>query len=238
MIPPASTTRLSFRRGSIRTGFTLIELLVVIAIIAILAAILFPVFARAREAARKTACVSNVRQLGTSMMMYVSDYDGSYPPRMPAPPAPGGIPCKPCRTVDWRVYAMPYVKNDKLFVCPSDFGIPIALTNEPMNQATPRPGSLAAFTGNGQIFGGSSYCLNVVVTRLGNEAAIVQPAETYMGAEIWSWHSPDALQYFQTGTGHPARIGFYCDGHAKISSEQDIQKQCVPPSAPGVGPVP
>jgi prepilin-type N-terminal cleavage/methylation domain-containing protein/prepilin-type processing-associated H-X9-DG protein len=66
---------LSDRRGR---GFTLIELLVVIAIIAILAALLFPVFARAREAARKTACVSNLRQLGTAAQMYVLDHDGRY----------------------------------------------------------------------------------------------------------------------------------------------------------------
>src|SRR5436309_10199488 len=60
-------------------SFTLIELLVVIAIIAILAAILFPVFAQARESARKTACLSNNKQLGMSVMMYTQDYDEMYP---------------------------------------------------------------------------------------------------------------------------------------------------------------
>src|SRR2546421_4720567 len=63
-----------------RTGFTLIELLVVIAIIAILAAILFPVFAQAREAARKATCQSNLKQLGNAFMMYVQDFDETYPP--------------------------------------------------------------------------------------------------------------------------------------------------------------
>src|SRR5262245_57150515 len=68
------------RRPDVRKrGFTLIELLVVIAIIAILAAILFPVFARAREQARKATCLSNLRQMGTAVTMYVQDYDETYP---------------------------------------------------------------------------------------------------------------------------------------------------------------
>ena len=63
-----------------KRGFTLIELLVVIAIIAILAAILFPVFARAREAARKSSCQSNLKQFGSAFMMYTQDYDECFPP--------------------------------------------------------------------------------------------------------------------------------------------------------------
>src|SRR3989441_8541141 len=68
-----------------RCGFTLIELLVVIAIIAILAAILFPVFAHAREKARQTSCLSNLRQLATGMAMYAEDSDGLYPPVVARP---------------------------------------------------------------------------------------------------------------------------------------------------------
>src|ERR671915_2414483 len=66
------------RRGPVRAGFTLIELLVVIAIIAILAAILFPVFAQAREKARQSACLSNTKQLGSAVMMYTQDYDETF----------------------------------------------------------------------------------------------------------------------------------------------------------------
>ncbi|HAZ64394.1 MAG TPA: hypothetical protein DCZ72_12415 [Armatimonadetes bacterium] len=66
-------------KSASRRGFTLIELLVVIAIIAILAAILFPVFAKAREKARQTACLSNLKQIGLAMMQYAQDYDESYP---------------------------------------------------------------------------------------------------------------------------------------------------------------
>ena len=221
---------MSFRK--LTRAFTLIELLVVIAIIAILAAILFPVFAKAREAARRTACLSNCKQIAIAMSMYVQDNDSAYPPRPVLPPGTAGIPCKPCRMVDWRVYAMPYVKNTGIFVCPSDTGIPTVLTNEPMNLAAPRPNRLADFLGDATYAPMGSYCLNVVLQRIGSEAAIPRPAETYMGAEIWCWHSSDALLNFQTGAGNPSRIGYYCDGHAKITSEAQIRLQCSPPAMP------
>ncbi len=82
-------------------GFTLIELLVVIAIIAILAAILFPVFAQAREKARQTSCLSNLKQMGTALMMYVQDYDEMLPM---------GWTSTNNRARDWTTDLLPYIK--------------------------------------------------------------------------------------------------------------------------------
>ena len=94
-----------------RRGFTLIELLVVIAIIAILAAILFPVFARAREKARQSSCLSNLKQIGTASMMYAQDYDERYCP---------GFGYLADGMLWWFPnFLEPYVKNRQLFICPS-----------------------------------------------------------------------------------------------------------------------
>jgi len=100
---------------SARQGFTLIELLVVIAIIAILAAILFPVFAQAREKARQTSCLSNLRQLGTGMTMYAQDSDGLYPPAVSHPTR--AVPSY--FEITWMHLIEPYTKNLGIFVCPS-----------------------------------------------------------------------------------------------------------------------
>lgn len=109
-----------------RHGFTLIELLVVIAIIAILAAILFPVFARARENARKSTCLSNLKQLELGMVMYKQDYDERN--------AYSGITTTVAATPNgpytgngtnrfwWFDMISPYVKNRQIIICPSDGG--------------------------------------------------------------------------------------------------------------------
>jgi len=103
-------------RGTIaqRRGFTLIELLVVIAIIAILAAILFPVFATAREKARQTSCSSNMKQLGLGVLQYIQDYDET-------------LPCGADwhdNGAGWACQVYPYLKSKGVFVCPSDTGTP------------------------------------------------------------------------------------------------------------------
>jgi prepilin-type N-terminal cleavage/methylation domain-containing protein/prepilin-type processing-associated H-X9-DG protein len=102
-------------------GFTLIELLVVIAIIAILAAILFPVFVQAREKARQTSCLSNVRQISTAYSMYVQDYDEHFPPHVTERTADAGTPDTPEARApfSYRIKLAPYTKSQQIFKCPS-----------------------------------------------------------------------------------------------------------------------
>jgi prepilin-type N-terminal cleavage/methylation domain-containing protein/prepilin-type processing-associated H-X9-DG protein len=102
-------------RRSDRCGFTLIELLVVIAIIAILAAILFPVFAHAREKARQTSCLSNLKQISSSMMMYAQDSDGLFPPAVARPDRQE----KNLYMISWMHLLEPYTQNRQIFICPS-----------------------------------------------------------------------------------------------------------------------
>jgi len=108
-------------------GFTLIELLVVIAIISILAAILFPVFARARENARRASCMSNLKQIGLGVMMYVQDYDEDYPLNWQSKVSMGApwttlsskADFTSSSSVFWPLFIQPYTKSEQVFYCPS-----------------------------------------------------------------------------------------------------------------------
>jgi prepilin-type N-terminal cleavage/methylation domain-containing protein/prepilin-type processing-associated H-X9-DG protein len=118
-------------------GFTLIELLVVVAIIAVLAAILFPVFATAREKARQSSCASNEKQLGLGLLQYVSDYDELFPCGRQA----GGQ--------GWASQIYPYTKNWGVFQCPDDTWVPVSphLTcSYAMNQNIDSPNGAAVQT--------------------------------------------------------------------------------------------
>lgn len=126
-----------------RQAFTLIELLVVIAIIAILAAILFPVFARAREQARKTTCVSNLKQIGLGLLMYAQDYDETFPwlmqdgrnnddatglsRQMVSGPPQWSVDLNNKRGLFMEYATYPYTKNYQLFVCPTLQGDPVRI---------------------------------------------------------------------------------------------------------------
>ena len=104
-----------------KNGFTLIELLVVIAIIAILAAILFPVFAQAREAARKTSCLSNLKQISLGFKQYVQDYDETYPMADEnAQNRTDPVAKNNWYTAEWQNVTQPYIKNVQVLRCPSD----------------------------------------------------------------------------------------------------------------------
>ena len=109
---------------NIAKGFTLIELLVVIAIIAILAAILFPVFARARENARRSSCQSNLKQLGLGFMQYTQDYDEAYPSNyinigVNTDPSMGGVAWFGSNEFHWAQMMHPYTKSNQIAYCPS-----------------------------------------------------------------------------------------------------------------------
>jgi prepilin-type N-terminal cleavage/methylation domain-containing protein/prepilin-type processing-associated H-X9-DG protein len=161
-------------QGTRKRAFTLIELLVVIAIIAILAAILFPVFARARETARKSSCLSNLKQLGVGMLMYAQDYDEQYANCwhvFPGRGQNGGTQAtdetKVCITWDRLIF--PYVKNIGIYACPSDAGSTKAIV--------PGMGSpvIRSYCYVGSIGGG--WC---PWTPARTMAAVPRPAETLM----------------------------------------------------------
>jgi prepilin-type N-terminal cleavage/methylation domain-containing protein/prepilin-type processing-associated H-X9-DG protein len=153
-------------------GFTLIELLVVIAIIAILAAILFPVFARARENARRSSCQSNLKQIGIGIMQYTQDYDESLPLFQ--------VRSATDRT-GWAETVQPYIKSTQVFQCPSD-ETPVAKT------FSMPPGLTGSAASGDDYYGASDYAYNL---NLGDNqsnsvpkpvllSALTQPVQTVM----------------------------------------------------------
>ncbi len=144
------------------SGFTLIELLVVIAIIALLAAILFPVFAQAREKARQTTCLSNGRQIGLGFLMYTQDYDENLP-----------LISFPNPTDSWTNTMQPYLKNRQIYRCPSDDSTnwDTPLVNPPFGQDGTR---LSSYFMNAYMAGSMPYS---------NLASVNSPASVIYVAE-------------------------------------------------------
>lgn len=181
-----------------RRGFTLIELLVVIAIIAILAAILFPVFARAREKARQSSCLSNLKQLMLGMMQYVQDYDEKFPNTLWGEGNSGVS-----GSVRWWIAIYPYVRNVQIYECPSNGSTRSVWSNwlSPPFDVSP----LRINYGYNELIGNVSGGL-----KLGN---LGFPAETLVMADCTSlwlggyWNATDRSYLRRVGW---ARGGYTC----------------------------
>ena len=206
-------------RNHMPRGFTLIELLVVIAIISLLAAILFPVFARAREQARKTSCQSNLKQIGLGWHQYTQDFD-----EMAIPHRTGGVNTP---IFNWPQLLNPYLKNAQVFACPSNtsgrgqsytyslriagFGTPTALASIPKVALVPvfadAYGSNTAnqalwfnyATGSGQMYG-RRHNGATVPTHQDSRDGLIR-ANRHTGGAIYAY--ADGHVKFRQGVGGP-----------------------------------
>jgi prepilin-type N-terminal cleavage/methylation domain-containing protein/prepilin-type processing-associated H-X9-DG protein len=201
-------------------GFTLIELLVVIAIIAILAAILFPVFAQAREKARQTSCLSNEKQMGLGILMYAQDYDETMPiPGWNPITAPNGSVS--CYT--WRYAIQPYLKNSQIMLCPT-FERP----NEPI--WTPQycnTNSMETITGIKRSYAGTLTWAHADFTSGLRLAEVTRPASILMVIEsryeypdMGTWTIEWEAGWISRGKGaftsHTGKSNYiFFDGHVK-----------------------
>ena len=215
-----------------RSGFTLIELLVVIAIIAMLAAILFPVFARARENARRSSCANNLKQIGIGMAQYFQDFDEYFPPAQPTNAAAPG------QGATFVSLLRPYVKSSQVFICPSGsrtlaVAAP-AVGDARWNAPTPTWGSASQgnYGVNNNVIG-LSPAGSPVGTPF-HQSNVPYPARTFLAF--------DAAWYYGTGPVDPPvdnavrHLGgsnfAFCDGHVKFYSREKINSSNPDPNAP------
>lgn len=192
MLKPVSVGTRFCVPGGKRKGFTLIELLVVIAIIAILAAILFPVFARARENARRSSCQSNLKQIGLGMMMYIQDYDERFP--VTGGNAGGCAANAFVHKLAWGRATLPYTKSTQIFKCPSDVKSTSATDANPTNSY------------------GENHRLTGLTTSL---SAVVNPSQVMMWYEDKNnadWATIDCNNFATDFSDHNIDITRHLDG--------------------------
>ena len=208
----------------VKKAFTLIELLVVIAIIAILAAILFPVFARARENARRSSCSSNMKQIGLGIIQYTQDYDEKYPARIyGTAPAGGGRLAN-----SWRRVTLPYTKSTQIFSCPSNThnadnaedSLDTSLTDGGYDLATaPRFKRSYGINGTGNVGGTtpSEYAGGRSLSAITDSAGTILVAEySGLSAHIDINDGGNFADRDSAFTGHLGNSNFlFCDGHVK-----------------------
>jgi prepilin-type processing-associated H-X9-DG protein/prepilin-type N-terminal cleavage/methylation domain-containing protein len=158
------------------SGFTLIEILVTLGIIVILAAILFPVFAKARASARRTSCASNLKQLATAIMMYMQDHDQTYPMIVQNKTAN----VSPSNPFGWADSLDPYVKNTQVFQCPDEAKAP-----NPSGHGLPVDPTTSSATG-----GYTDYWINAQLNGVSGstyyslaKGDIISPTQTVLLAE-------------------------------------------------------
>jgi prepilin-type N-terminal cleavage/methylation domain-containing protein/prepilin-type processing-associated H-X9-DG protein len=217
-----------------KRAFTLIELLVVIAIIAILAAILFPVFAKAREAARATSCRSNLKQIMTSLQMYTQDFDEM----LPTGTVSTNSTCNDAfNSVGWRGWTgnvlIPYVKNNNIWACPSD---PANVRNDGVGGCNADPRSFkVSYSYNYAGAGGGGGPANNYPNCGNSLAGALRPAELVLfwdSDNPWSdgnnFYPRDAAQYnaknYTYGARHSEQLNWgYLDGHVKSSKMEMIK---------------
>lgn len=192
---------MSSARQPSRAGFTLIELLVVIAIIAILAAILFPVFARAREQARRSVCLSNMKQIGLALGMYLQDYEQTFPP--------GGPKAWEKGKNLLAIQLNPYTKNDQIFRCPSDRGYDKHLPTLFHSHGSSYTDALR------NVWGG-------VDLQFKSEAVLSNPSDRPL---LWdmneNWHPGNADKAWDPTSGKLERNVLFADLHAKYRREPE-----------------
>jgi prepilin-type N-terminal cleavage/methylation domain-containing protein/prepilin-type processing-associated H-X9-DG protein len=210
-----------------RPGFTLIELLVVIAIIAILAAILFPVFAQAREKARQTTCLSNMRQVGLGLQMYTQDYDEILPHSRVDVPHFG----RPNAPLSYLSAVIPYIKTRAIFNCPSSVD-PTSLGYAKDTNCTEE--SCTNLHGNAVVMGrplavmpSPADIVYLDENRLHSHAAWLRPALVDAKKQLYSyWHFDGGLpkgveQYCNVHMGGANLV--FVDGHVKYKTYKQLR---------------